>query len=336
VLRINVYGRCVYNSVSRSVYEKDDLFWSEDNRITKRCVFKEVKNIQEAIEFKVWVDKSIMEEISYYRNAETSNIISSQTYSSYIIFSKYKFSSNLENVCFSKHGARKTKVDSLGAYSTMDYSCFQQLSNNQIKSILKGEFTEELNDLQKSHFAQVMSLFLCEASRNPEALITLPMCLEIVGKIDLLESEDKNQKIRGISDLAINSHYKPKDSEKYKEKLCKDRDELLDINSYVYSNLVGYVIKYLFPMSMQGAVTGSRYISQEIETKLQGTKERAYDFYHEYDDKPGEARPASILLSRENDIVQYYLQQTPTLPELIDLSYQWYGINIGEVDVNGD
>ena len=40
VLRINVYGRCVYNSVSRSVYEKDDLFWSKITESPKDVFLK--------------------------------------------------------------------------------------------------------------------------------------------------------------------------------------------------------------------------------------------------------------------------------------------------------
>lgn len=44
---------------------------------------------------------------------------------------------------------------------------------------MKGENGVDDMDNISGDLSLIISMFLCEAGRNPEALITLPMCLEL-------------------------------------------------------------------------------------------------------------------------------------------------------------
>ena len=92
---------------------------------------------------------------------------------------------------FSKTEKMILYIPTLKSYSTMDYSCFSDITIEQIQDVIKGNI-DSLSDVNiKSKFIQITSLFLCETIRNAESLITIPMCLEIAKVLQESTQEKK-------------------------------------------------------------------------------------------------------------------------------------------------
>jgi len=92
------------------------------------------------------------------------------------------FASNIEDHYFSKNGLHIAKVGSLSSYAQIDFDCFNTLDNESIKYILtngRSGTKIEVNNEVSCMMSQMVSLFLCETSRNPASFITIPMCLEL-------------------------------------------------------------------------------------------------------------------------------------------------------------
>ena len=162
--------RFLINDKVKLFRENDDsLFGQVKRNFEHKCL-----HIREAITLKRLIDKSILQEI---KTIGEENICHS-TYTNGFIFSL--FTSNIESHSFSKTGLHIAYVGSLSSYAQIDFNCFDTFSNTQIKNILiDGEEEDTLDNVGSLKFSQMLSLFLCETSRNPTSFFTIPMCLEL-------------------------------------------------------------------------------------------------------------------------------------------------------------
>ena len=190
---------------------EENLFRKREQKLygqTDRSFEHEVEDIADAIILKRLIDRSISYEIELI--GEKSICHSTYTNS----FKFRNFTSNIEDHYFSKNGLHIANIGSLSSYAQIDFDCFDTLNNNSIKYILTiGRCgTEIVVDNEISYkMSQMVSLFLCETSRNPASFITIPMILELSEWIyDLNKSiAEEDQKIASnlIESVHENSNY---------------------------------------------------------------------------------------------------------------------------------
>ena len=346
------------------VSEVENLF-RRDNRSlhgqTDRSFECKVKDIIDAIILKRLIDKSIYCEI----NLIGAKNICHSTYTNSFKFRN--FTSNIEDHYFSKTGLHIAKVGSLSSYAQIDFECFDALDNSSIKYILtngKSGTEIEFNNEISRQMSQMVSLFLCETSRNPASFLTIPMILEISEWFFILSKsitdEDQTKAISFIDLIHNESYYYNKLIEQRK-KLKKDSDDKpendkikkalkkieVDIkknfvdsenigNDIPKSKIVKDFILNLFPLSMEKAVQGCRYINNIISNKM--TEESGY--YQRYDRGDGSIKEARLILSIEKTLIKSYKQyleyneidQDDMLRVFSDLAVKWYGISILELN----
>lgn len=355
------YGRVTYNhnkdGNETNIFRNNGLVPKLAAEV-KRSFSYDCKNISEAIFLKRIVDISILDEIQVIGK----NDICNSTYTNYFIFPS--FSSNIENYYFSKNGLKIAHIGSLSSYSQINFSCFDKFSNTAIKNVLISPHTASSIDNDASlKLSQMISLFLCETSRNPTAFFTIPMCLEIGERLfETLQNKTERDILifkNAIKDIHDNSSiYKSltvrkeelektvsvEGNNKEFKKLVKEINskfidiEHLDIHLILKSDVIKDVIINLFPMSMAKAVPASRYISNEINTKL------GIDFnsviHHQYDYDKGSIQDAVNLLNTERCLIDAYKKliantedNKETVSILNDIARNWFNL---ELSINDD
>ena len=281
--------------------EKDKLHGQGDRTITVNCT-----DIADAIVAKRIVDTAILSEIKFIGN----NSICNHSYTNSFKFPM--FTSNPEVHSFSKKGKHTAIIKSLGAYSEMDFRCWNYVSNDDIKSIFINKFhlLKYTNEIS-SAMSQISGLFICEASRNSSSLITLPMCLEIYddfcrndqNRVMILDL-DHNYYYKNLQDKRINSqNLLTKVKEKLQSKDISEENIAKDVQLLKYSKdieqidkeililqnslpnleeldmilVLKFIINNYFPMGMKGAVEASRETNVSINKLLSKPLNQSYD-----------------------------------------------------------
>ena len=349
------------------VNKKVNLFRESENTLygeVKRSLMYKVQDIADAITLKRLIDRSIVSEI----NIIGEENICDSTYTNCFVFPK--FTSNIEDHYFSKNGYHNTHIGSLSSYVHIDFTCFNLITNNQIQFILtngiKGNQIIIDNEISIK-MSQMISLFLCETSRNPECIFTIPMCLELAEVICNLLSSKKFKDCKAIlKDIHYHSESYQKIFKK-KNKLTQDiqaikkqkndakdkQSELLKITNemnieeitelFPKSKIFKDVILNLFPMSINKSVQGSRRISNILNKKLKSCAKYA-NIYHLFDSKWGSGSDGRKLLTVEKTLIKMYRKHV--LKQVIDkqltqkqcfdiyneLAKNWFNISFEESD----
>lgn len=347
---------------------EENLFRKKEQKLygqTDRSFEHEVEDIADAIILKRLIDRSIFYEIELIGE---KNICHS-TYTNSFKFRN--FTSNIEDHYFSKNGLHITKVGSLSSYAQIDFDCFDTLNNNSIKYILtNGQYDKKIvvdNEISYK-MSQMVSLFLCETSRNPASFITIPMILELSEWIynlnksiadedqkivsSLIESVHKNSNYynefikekklleKKIAQKALNSIEENKTKNTLKKITIDIQEKFLDLSDIggdiPKSKIVKDFILNLFPLAIEKAVQGCRYINNIISNKV--TEEGRC--YHRYDKDEGAVKEAKFILSIEKNLIsmykkylEYNKQDTDDmLTTFNDLAKEWYCVSIREPD----
>ena len=256
-------GRSLYN-----LSTLDDVNYADLQ--VGRSFVKEMSNVVKAISYVREVHSWILRKKLELHEDQNTSIASFGFTLSVVLTnsdsSKKVFQTNPISITFSKTEKMILYIPTLKSYSTMDYSCFSDITIEQIQDVIKGKI-DSLSDINiKSKFIQITSLFLCETIRNAEALITIPMCLEIA-KVLQESTEEKKNNIFIISKKSIEylDYYSSKDQDTLSTNYDKDTQNL---DFQKYENCVGYILKYMFPMSAMGAVSASRYLHSQFLTMV--------------------------------------------------------------------
>jgi|GEM_PF-5031070 len=359
------------NATEFTINESKNLFRLDEHKLhgqAARSYQLGVENIIDAIMLKRLVDMSICCEIT--KIGEEG--ICHSTYTNSFIFPQ--FTSNIEDHYFSKTGFHIAKVGSLSSYGQIDFNCFDSLTNANIQFILTNgaRGTEiEISDPISRNMAQMVSLFLCETSRNPTSFITIPMCLELGEYLfALLNSEEPNieeftAKVGLIHSRSTNYMNLSQKLVELKEKLgSKVRDitkleqdisaKFIDLTTlesmdegedfriteiFPKSRIMKDVVLSLFPLALEKAVQGSRYINAAISKEFDGQSAQSKArIQHMYDEKTGSISDAQKIHSVEGGLLEIYLASLhpagdgsvrdggQTQKIFTDIANQWFGI----------
>jgi len=285
--------------------EVDKLHGQGDRGITVNCT-----DIVDAIVAKRIIDLSIISEINFIGES-----IYNHSYTNSFRFPL--FTSNPEVHSFSKHGKHIAIIKSLGAYSEIDFSCWQYVTNEVIQKIFKNnlKLTECSNEIS-SAMSQISGLFLCEVSRNSSSLITLPMCLEIYDDFcknnenrAMILNLDHNYYYKNLNDKLETSkklleEAKELESESMSEEASAENKQIVKYNKDIAQTqkeisqlrklvqdlqdenqdetlVLKFIINNYFPMGMKGAVEASRETNTQINTMLPEHLNQSYDVQKE-------------------------------------------------------
>lgn len=294
---------------SYSVFRVND---SDLHGTVGRCFSYTGLNIKDCIIAKRYVDQSILYEIGILGDS-----ICHSTYANSFTISRV--TSNVENHCFSNRQSHLAIVGSLSSYAAMDFTCFDLINNQNLQSFLTGKDNSGwINNDISLCLSQLMSIFLCETSRNPSAFLTVPMCLELAEKINSLSPVQRSVALKQIHDASENykdllekktqamRHGKSDEVKKIdKEIKSKFIDDNVDMSTVLKSEIVKDVVLSLFPLAMLKAVSASREISIQINAKLQ-QEEKLDGLQHLYDNKDGSANDLKKFLKLENALIKQY------------------------------
>jgi hypothetical protein len=358
---INKLGRKIYNFQST----KNDIEGFCSNFIvnlkTKELLSRNIEikcnSIKDMIKNQRLIDQSLC---CYLKLLEKEAKTDNSTYSdSFSVSYKFPyFISNIENIVLntsiSDKPYRISEVKTLGAYSNMEYNCWDDLDNNKIKSIFKGEYKENIyfSYKEKYAFSQIISLFGCESSRNPTTYITAPMVLELAEYFFYSEKgqetrEDKRELQKIISLKLCHSFdkkYLPKLKEikqstssdkEYNESIKKlkfhneldDLEEEIDKSNYTIKmlNNKSLIIKdyflNVFPMAINKAVSGSRVTSDKLN-KLNDEQ-----YFHQYDYGRVNINIEKELEEKNANLKQLWHDAFPD-KNITDLVLDWYDIKL--------
>lgn len=359
---INKLGRQIYNYQSE-VDDFDKFYFSriEDQStgtLLSRSIEIQCVSIKDMIKHQRLIDQSLIFYLKKMdKEAKTSECIYNASFS--ISYKFLTFISNIESVALNTSTSDKpyriSEVKTLGAYTNMEYSCWNVLNNKKIQSVFKGQYNEHTSYEENYAFSQVVSLFACESSRNPTTYITAPMVLEVAEKFfystkGQIEREDKREAQKVLS-LKLCHKYdneylpilkqlkKQCNTEKeYNDKFVKlaNSKEIVNIEEEIEksNNIIeilnnkALIIKdyflNLFPMAIDKAVSGSRVTSD----KLNQTHDSKY--FHQYDLGRPNINKEKELEEKNNTLKQLWQDNFPDR-EITDLIKDWYDIDlIGE------
>lgn len=230
-------GRMLYNNnIDRD--KKINIFrenFDTNFADIERMKYFKCANILDAIFFKSLVDISIVNEIDIVGKENICNA----TYANVFYFYNSKFSSNVENHYFSKRGLHVAHIGSLSSYSQIDFSCFNTINVQDIKNVFLGKNIITKDDGKSLHLSQMISIFLCETSRNPTSFFTIPMCLEISEYIYKLIYEFKDKKtfstiVEEIHKLGICFSEKKKENKTLQEEKFIVQDEINNLSKLLF------------------------------------------------------------------------------------------------------
>ena len=328
---INRFGRQIYNYQSKP-NDIDDFYYSrvvdqKSGKLLSRQIEIECLSIKCMIKYQRLIDNSLcryLEAMSF--NAKQDNVVYSDSFS--ISYKFPTFISNIESVVLNTSTSEKpyktSEVKTLGAYSNMEYSCWDSIDNKKIQLIFYGNYSCNFSNKEEYAFKQVISLFATEASRNPTTYITAPMVLEL--------AEVEASKIQSLiygEDVAntLTDLYKQRDriiqGAQNKYTINDIENIIFSIDRYANNKALlikDFFLKY-FPMAIDKAVSGSRVTSD----KLNKTNDSRY--FHQYDlGRPNLNK--EIELESKNNTLQTLWQNTFPDREITDLVKDWYDIDL--------
>jgi len=324
--------------MARNLYNlgpSDDL--SDPDLQVCRSFVKEVSDVVKAVSYVRDIHSWILRKKQELHEEQDTSIASFGFTLSVVLInsdsSEKVFQTNPISITFSKKEKMILYIPTLKSYSTMDYSCFSDITIERIQDVIKGNI-DSLSDVNiKSKFIQITSLFLCETIRNAEALITIPMCLEIA-KVLQESTHEKKQKIFMISKQSIEhlDYYSSQDQDTLSTNYDKDTKNL---DFQKYENCVGYILKYMFPMSAMGAVSASRYLHRQFSTKIENNVS-LNQLKQDYDGETGVVKEAKSLTNREKILVECYNDLITGKNEinLENLTDRWYNVTLKEPEQN--
>ena len=146
----------------------EDNFASANRNINIECA-----SIKELIKQQKIVDKSLKLELE--RQQELSDEHDKKYSSSYSESFKYEgYTTSSENNLINTrsgdtHGYRLAKIGTLGTYENNQYTCWDGIDITKLKQALKGEV--EIDEQEALALSQIVSLFVCESSRNPSTFL---------------------------------------------------------------------------------------------------------------------------------------------------------------------
>jgi hypothetical protein len=339
---IDKLGRKIYNCQSIKNDFKD--FYSdfignlETGELLSRNIEIKCSSIKDMIRNQRLIDISLCNHLkTMEEHAKKDDFIYKDSFS--ISYKFPNFISNIEiitlNTSTSGKPYRMSEIKTLGAYSNMEYNCWDVLDNNKIQTIFKGK-KEVISYKEKYALSQVISLFACESSRNPTTYITAPMVLELAeNEIGKIQNIKNHYKIEEITTEEINNHivdlYKIKDRMLYlqnykcKYKTTNEIDNEIEHFKYLYVTDKSTIIKdcffRLFPMAIDKAVSGSRTISDKLNL------EQNDQYLHQYDYGRANINKEQELKEKNNNLKKLWGDAFPNR-KVTDLVQDWYDIEL--------
>lgn len=319
ISELGLLGRLIYHSQIitdfdiKSFYSKK-VVDEKTGKLISRHIEIECFCIKDLIKNQQLIDISLchyLEEI--YEKAKVDNTIYTTSFS--LSYKFPNFISNTENIVLNTSTSQKpyriAEVKTLGAYTNMEYNCWNNIDNNKIKLLFKGQYNKDLSDKEDYAFSQIISLFTCEASRNPTTYITAPMVLELAEYFYYYERrEDKKE-------LAL--------------KLSQNQHQEIELNQYLTeieilkekSSTIKMCFERYFPMAIKNAVSGSRFISNEFNKYNE-------KYFHQYDNGRQNIKEAIELINKNKELTYLWKESFPDR-QITDLVQDWYDIDlIGE------
>jgi hypothetical protein len=232
---------------------------------------------------------------------------------------------------------KKFYVPSVGAYSHSGFLfCMTYGMRENLKSFFTGKAVE-LTVEEKEALKNIIPMVLCEGMRNPEAFVTLPMCMEIWDRI----WPDMEQEIRIVLEKDASkghlevlermrkiriSHIEKDLSDSYNEESNINAKKYLETNFERISNVFPqHILLTLFPMSLQGAVSGSNFIKKFLEIRP-------------FVDNAASGK-AQQILETEAELMKFYkkivLENEKAEFDADTFCRNWYGIE-GYTNPDGD
>jgi len=247
------------------------------------------------------------------------------------------------------------------SYKNIKYQCWEYINNSILKRILKEDLPESLNYDECISCSQVISMLICESSRNPSSYFTAPMVLDLIEywinnykdlipkieklfklqySIDIVSSDEYKGnfvpsfiKLFGGKTALLNKYhqtqnqYKENDSTAYSFfKVFYHKAELDDL--YIIedkSKIVSIFINNLFPMVMVGAVSVSRHITnllnENVETGRVAIK-------HYYDLGIPSTGQKLVHFINQEEILATLWSHCYQGASLKDLTQEWFGIDL--------
>ena len=167
-------GRYIYNSQDESD-STENLFRDKvtaNFAAVNRNINIKCKSIKELIKRQKTVDESLKSELETQQ--ELSDEYNKQYSSAYSVSFQFKsFSTNSENILLNTkpddtHGYRLSKIGTLGTYENIQYTCWDAISNAKLIKVLNNKKVT-VDEEEALALSQIVSLFVCESSRNPSA-----------------------------------------------------------------------------------------------------------------------------------------------------------------------
>lgn len=288
-------GRYIYNSQDddedlENIFRDND----EDNFASvNRNINIECSSIKKLIKQQKIVNESLKLELG--RQQELSDEHDKKYSSSYSVSFKFEgFSTSSENHLINTrsgdtHGYRLAKIGTLGTYENIQYTCWDGIDIANLKKALKGEDIK-IDEQEALSLSQIVSLFVCESSRNPSTFLTAPMCLELAEKEFTSRKEKLEEKKESLSSK--------KNTKLGKEKIKKCDDDLEQLDADKSEIIKGCIFDY-FPMVMKNATSASRHISNQIN-KFENCEE----FAHNYDNGRADINDADKLNERTLKLIK--------------------------------
>lgn len=327
---INKFGRQVYNYQSKDCNIKDFYFSRIENQLTGELISRNIEiqciSIKDMIKHQKLVDQSLMLYLEKMnKEAKNSECVYNASFS--VSYKFPTFISNIESVVLNTSTSDKpyriSEVKTLGAYSNMEYSCWNVLNNKKIQTVFKGQYNKYSSYEENYAFSQVISLFACESSRNPTTYITAPMVLELAEHFYNNElREDKKTSFLKLSSKLNTSLLDEEEELKVKNELAKYEKEIEVLKTR--SKTIKMCFEYYFPMAIDKAVSGARVTSDKLN-KINNNK-----YFHQYDfGRPNINKEKE--LEEKNSVLKQLWEDTFPDREITELIKDWYDIElIGE------
>jgi hypothetical protein len=289
-------GRYIYNSQDDDDEDPENIFRDNDEgnfAAVNRNLNIECASIKELIKQQKIVDKSL--KLKLERQQELSDEHDKKYSSSYSVSFKFgDYTTSSENNLINTrsgdtHGYRLAKIGTLGTYENIQYTCWDGIDITKLKQALKGEDVE-IDEQEALALSQIVSLFVCESSRNPSTFLTAPMCLELAEKEFTSRKEKLEEKKESLSSK--------KNTKLGKEKIEKCDDDLEQLDADKSEIIKGFIFDY-FPMVMKNATSASRHISNQIN-KFKNCEE----FAHNYDNGRADINDADKLNERTLKLIK--------------------------------
>lgn len=320
-------GRYIYNSQDDGTSFENIFrgtvtakFAAVNRNINIKCA-----SIKGLIKQQKIVDESLKLELETQK--ELSDLHEKKYSSAYSVSFQFKsFSTNSENHLLNTrpnddHGYRLSKIGTLGSYESIQYTCWDAIDNEKLIKILNNKRVK-VDEEEALALSQIVSLFVCESSRNPSAFLTAPMSLELAENEFNNKTTELEQKVKSLRDKTK--------TKSVKAQLKQYTDELEELKSNKSEIIKNFILEY-FPMAIEKAVSASRHNSNEInEMDIK-------EFTHKYDNGRAGVSHARKLESKTLKIIEKWDSEEGNtikkhfFDDMNDMASKWYGIDTTEL-----